>query len=331
MNIQKITLLSALTLFFACAKKPTGVTISGTIENRTADSVAFKVAGKDTTFYAAIDTMSCYNYFKADFELDTAAYVYFLHGEESSAMYLHGNEYITMSVNTEEFDESITYKGSPESSFLAKKYLTEEDADFWGKLYSTSWEDFRPLLETHNNDIIAELAQLTDEGFIALEKDVMQQMNEYFERTITTFSQLPQPGETAIDFTYEDRNGKAYSLSDFKGELVYVDVWATWCGPCVREIPFMQTLETDYHGKGLTFLSVSVDDNREAWETMLDEKEMGGEQLIADKGWSSEIMKSYAINGIPRFMLFDKEGNVVSLIAPRPSSEEIRTLINENL
>ena len=331
MNIQKITLLSALTLLFACAEKPAGVTISGTIENRTADSVAFKVAGKDTTFYAAIDTMSCYNYFKADFELDTAAYVYFIHGEESSAMYLHGDEYITMSVNTEEFDESITYKGSPESSFLAKKYLTEEDADFWSKLYSTTWEDFQPLLEAHNNLVLEELHTLTNEGFISKEKEVMQQMSEYFERTITTFAKLPQPGTPAIDFTYEDRTGKSHSLSDFKGNVVYVDVWATWCGPCKREIPFLQELEADFHGKDLTFLSVSVDDDRTAWEVMLDEKEMGGVQLIGDKGWGSELMQSYAINGIPRFLLIDKEGNIISLMAPRPSSEEIRELLDSNL
>lgn len=328
MNIQKITLFSALTLLFACAQQPAGISISGTIENPTDDTVAFSVEFQDTVFYTVLDEK---NHFHIEFKMDTASYISFAHGQESTAMYLYGNEHITLNLNTEEFDESISYTGSPTSSYLAKKYLMEEEANLFSMLYTNSWEEFKPLLETHNNDIIAELAQLTDKGFIAMEKDVMSQIAQYFERTITTFAQLPQPGEAAIDFTYEDRNGKAYSLSDFKGELVYVDVWATWCGPCVREIPFMQTLETDYHGKGLTFLSVSVDDNREAWETMLDEKEMGGEQLIADKGWSSEIMKSYAINGIPRFMLFDKEGNVISLMAPRPSSEEIRTLIDVNL
>ena len=125
------------------------------------------------------------------------------------------------------------------------------------------------------------------------------------------------------------RDENEFSLASFKGKLVYVDVWATWCGPCKAEIPSLQKLETDYHGKDITFMSVSVDTDKEAWEKMVADKELGGVQLWAD-GWS-KITKDYAIFGIPRFMLFDAEGNVISTNAPRPSSEEIRELIEANL
>jgi len=111
--------------------------------------------------------------------------------------------------------------------------------------------------------------------------------------------------------------------------LIYVDVWATWCGPCVAEIPSLQKLEEEYHEKNITFLSVSVDTDKEAWLKMIAEKEMGGTQLWAD-GWS-EITKSYAIFGIPRFMLFSTDGNVISTDAARPSSDEIRPLLDANL
>ena len=76
-------------------------------------------------------------------------------------------------------------------------------------------------------------------------------------------------------------------------------------------------------------MSVSVDTDKEAWEKMVAEEELGGVQLWAN-GWS-EITKDYAIFGIPRFMLFDTEGNVISTNAPRPSSNDIRELLNTNL
>ncbi|MEC8853679.1 MAG: TlpA disulfide reductase family protein, partial [Bacteroidota bacterium] len=141
---------------------------------------------------------------------------------------------------------------------------------------------------------------------------------------------MPQEGEPAIDFIYPDKDGNKFSLASFKGTLIYVDVWATWCGPCKAEIPYLQKLEKEYQENStITFLSVSVDTDKDAWLKMVKEKELGGTQLWAD-GWS-EITKSYAIFGIPRFMLFSADGNVISTNAPRPSSDEIRGLLNANL
>ena len=92
-------------------------------------------------------------------------------------------------------------------------------------------------------------------------------------------------------------------------------------------IPSLQKLEGEYHDKNITFLSVSVDDDRQAWVDMVVNDQLGGVQLWAD-GWS-QITKDYAIFGIPRFMLFDQDGKVISTDAPRPSSAEIRPLIEE--
>ena len=139
----------------------------------------------------------------------------------------------------------------------------------------------------------------------------------------------PQNGESYIDFTYENTTGEDVSLSSFKGSLVYVDVWATWCGPCKAEIPYLKTLEQDYHEQNIVFLSVSVDTNKDEWLKMVKEEELGGVQLWAD-GWS-QITKDYAIFGIPRFMLFSEGGKVISNDAPRPSNEETRELFDKYL
>ena len=125
-----------------------------------------------------------------------------------------------------------------------------------------------------------------------------------------------------IDFKDEDFDSK------IKNEDVSVIQFsAAWCGPCKAEIPSLQKLEGEYHDKNITFLSVSVDEDRQAWVDMVINDQLGGVQLWAD-GWS-QITKDYAIFGIPRFMLFDQDGKVISTDAPRPSSAEIRPLIEE--
>ena len=136
----------------------------------------------------------------------------------------------------------------------------------------------------------------------------------------------------AIDFEYEDRNGKKYALSDFKGKVVLVDVWASWCGPCLRQIPYMKKLEEEFKGKDVVFLGVSVDEvkNKDKWLESLDTKKPTGIQLWA-KGWDSHIAKAYKIRSIPRFLLFDKEGNIISVDAPRPSDPKLKTLIEKYL
>lgn len=141
-----------------------------------------------------------------------------------------------------------------------------------------------------------------------------------------------KPGEKASDFTYPDLDGKMVSLSDFKGKVVLVDVWATWCGPCKEQFPALIKLEKEFHGnKDIVFMGVSLDEakDKQKWLDMIKEKGLGGIQLFAS-GWS-KIAKDYKITGIPRFMLFDKKGNIYSVNAPRPSSPELKVMIEKLL
>lgn len=130
---------------------------------------------------------------------------------------------------------------------------------------------------------------------------------------------------------YENYAGGATSLDDLKGKYVYVDVWATWCGPCKAEIPFLKEVEEKYHGKNIEFVSISVDKakDHEKWKKMIEEKELGGMQLFADNDWNSDFVKGYLIQGIPRFILIDTEGNIINPNAPRPSDPKLIDLFNE--
>ena len=138
-------------------------------------------------------------------------------------------------------------------------------------------------------------------------------------------------GERAIDFTCPDANGKMHSLSDYKGKVVVVDVWATWCGPCRAELPHLKKLEKAMEGKDVVFIGVSVDEkkNYEKWKKFLVEEQLPGVQLFAD-GWS-KITKDYKITGIPRFMVFAKDGSIVESHAPRPSDPSLQDMIESEL
>lgn len=137
-------------------------------------------------------------------------------------------------------------------------------------------------------------------------------------------------GNPSPTFNFENHKGGYTSLASLKDKYVYIDVWATWCGPCLREIPFLQQIEKDYHGKNIQFVSISIDEPKDynKWKTMVSEKALGGIQLMADNNWNSKFIKEYAILGIPRFILIDPQGNIVSADAPRPSDPKLKTLLN---
>jgi thiol-disulfide isomerase/thioredoxin len=108
---------------------------------------------------------------------------------------------------------------------------------------------------------------------------------------------------------------------------VYIDVWATWCGPCRMEIPYYEKLKDKYKNKNIHFLSISVDENTEGWKKFIKEKSMKGNQFIAIGNFDSDIARGYNIRGIPRFILIDKEGKILDANAPRPSSNEIHKVL----
>ena len=175
-------------------------------------------------------------------------------------------------------------------------------------------------IQEHTDAMVAKLkADFTD-------ADYMGEIDEAYANW-----EVLAPGKPAPDFSGQKVDGTLVKLSDLKGSLVYVDVWATWCGPCKQEMPYLDKLQEDMEGKNITFVSISIDENKEAWDKWMVEKEMPGTQLWSEDAWKSEITQSYHINGIPRFMLFDTDGNIVNVNAPRPSNETVREVMNAQL
>ncbi len=127
-------------------------------------------------------------------------------------------------------------------------------------------------------------------------------------------------GQPAPSFSYKNIEGKAISLADLKGNYVYIDLWATWCGPCRTELPFLEALQEEFKDQKIKFVSISIDDNEAAWRKMVENKEMKGIQLYAG-GWDAKIIQDYSVRGIPRFILIDREGKIITSNAARPSGK----------
>lgn len=141
------------------------------------------------------------------------------------------------------------------------------------------------------------------------------------------------PGKPAVQVSFENiKDEKIKSAEYFAGKYVYVDFWATWCKPCIAEIPDLVKLEEEYKGKNIEFISVSFDDDRAAWVDYLNTEKLIGTQFWMDPKNKSLYKKQFNINVIPRFILLDTEGKIISADAPRPSSgKQIRTLLDNTI
>ncbi len=142
----------------------------------------------------------------------------------------------------------------------------------------------------------------------------------------TAFQKI-QPGAPAVDCEWSDAEGNISRFSDLIGKVIYLDVWATTCRPCCAEIPYMASLAAYFkNDPRIEIVSVSVDDKRQAWLNKLEQEKPQWKQF-----WKEDFCQLYNIDMIPRFLLFDSQGKIITLDAPRPSDPEIKTFISKYL
>lgn len=119
-------------------------------------------------------------------------------------------------------------------------------------------------------------------------------------------------GSVAPDFTLQTPDGKNVSLSDYRGKYVLLDFWASWCGPCLREVPNVKKVYDRYHPEGFEILSVSLDDKKENWVNAIDKHELNWGHVSSLKGWQCPVVKLYSISGVPAMFLLDREGKIIA-------------------
>jgi thiol-disulfide isomerase/thioredoxin len=139
-------------------------------------------------------------------------------------------------------------------------------------------------------------------------------------------------GQPGYNFSYYDTNDKLRTLADFKGKVVVLDMWAMWCASCLAEKPNFTKLEEEFKSRGdVVFVGISCDGaaKKKPWKQFVARKGYTSIELLQEP--NDEMAKYYDISGIPRFMIFDKEGKIVTVDAPRPSNPALKELIEETL
>lgn len=202
----------------------------------------------------------------------------------------------------------------------------------------STMEDFAAIVATIPNDtlkgdyVLRELRKCENyEAYSKIattyQKYFLTQSQKQQDNDIQNSLRKIEVGDSGYNFSYPDPNGHPISFNDFQGKVVVLDIWATWCAPCIAEFPDLRALEEDFQEKDVVFVSVSVDEKKhqDKWKKMIIDEKLGGVQLFAS-GWS-EITKYYNVTGIPRFMVFDHQGRVISIDAPRPSDPKLKEMI----
>ncbi len=129
-------------------------------------------------------------------------------------------------------------------------------------------------------------------------------------------------GSLGNQFTFQDRNGNNVSLDKFRGKVLYIDVWATWCKPCREEFPFLEEMKKHFKSESeLEIIAVSMDKDIQKWSKLVADKNMTGMQLHSQP--DSDFVKFYDIGALPRYILLDKNGNVINPSEMRPSEAGI--------
>ncbi|WP_339654302.1 TlpA disulfide reductase family protein [uncultured Salegentibacter sp.] len=240
------------------------------------------------------------------------------------------------------FDDTIAYQESQTRSYpsltkfyyewLARKKLSEYNGSHTLAFLSAVNQDF-PKGKTKDdlfkfglrlglslNDPIDKINNLVSK---AVKDDIFRkEINEKY----VSLSKLTK-GRPAPHFKLASYNGDEVSLDDLKGRITYVDIWATWCGPCIAEIPALKNLQKKF--PDVNFVSISIDRKSEIekWKKMIRDKKLEDSyQLIAFQ--DKKFQNDYGINGIPRFILINRAGNLIDADAKRPSDPNIENQLS---
>ena len=158
-----------------------------------------------------------------------------------------------------------------------------------------------------------------------------EQLNNMFKEVIEK-KLLVAKGKKCPDFTFNDVNGKQHHISEFFGKVLYLDYWATWCHPCVWEIPFFEKLYLEYkNDERIQFISFSLDDNVEKWKAKIKKDNPEWAQFILTKSDQQFLKEKMGIVGVPRFIVLNADGTIAEGDALHPSSNHAKAMLEDVL
>ncbi|RYX82965.1 TlpA family protein disulfide reductase [bacterium] len=191
------------------------------------------------------------------------------------------------------------FGGSP---FALRRVQTRYTVD--GKVLTLSERVFeQDLSPTFDADVFkfngAGLKPISDEGGAGADE-------QYFDARLKV-------GAAPFAFNAKGLDGKAISLAGYKGKVVLMDFWATWCGPCVASLPELKGAYDKYHGKGLEVVGISLDEDKSALTSFIKTRQMAWPQIYDGKGWESVVPGVYGVKAIPFMLIIGKDGKISSV------------------
>ncbi|MFN0204437.1 MAG: TlpA family protein disulfide reductase [Bacteroidia bacterium] len=158
-----------------------------------------------------------------------------------------------------------------------------------------------------DDDSFNKYAQLYLKDFALLNQPITADFNATIQKIQKTLIGAP-----ALDFKLPTPDGKELGISDFKGKVVMVDFWASWCKPCRKENPNVVRMYNRFHNQGFEILSVSLDQNKEAWTNAIQMDGLNWNHISDLAGWNCAGSKLYGVTGIPYTLLIDKDGRILA-------------------
>jgi len=135
-------------------------------------------------------------------------------------------------------------------------------------------------------------------------------------------------GDQAKDLTLTNRAGKSVKLSSLKGKVIYIDIWATWCGPCIEELPHLEKLRKKFaQNKEIEFISLSIEDDKQKWKNYISKNNMQGTQMIIDRS----LLNDYNVISIPRVIILNKNFTIAAMFGGLPSKTKTVDHLNKLL
>ncbi len=332
-----------LFLLIGCTQQPTNqMRFSGTIEN-SGESGSVKLY-RGTTLLQEIPLDSDGS-FDGSFPVEEGL-AFVVHGSNFKRIYVKNGFNAKFTADNADFTRTAKLTGDGADIFNLEEELDQLEADYSDLIIDhPTLAFFDSTTASYRSEFLAILNEndLTDSAqvhhFVTEVDDFISRFRVRVQSRVNVTNELVAGDPSPSFVNYENLAGGFSSLSDFRGKYVYIDFWTTWCGPCLKEFPRLKELESEYAGRNIEFLYLSIESPqehgndagkaRDAWITFVEEHNMGGVHVRADRGFDSDFLKDYKIEFIPRYVLIDPEGKIVSADAPRPSNPQLVALFEE--